>query len=485
MAVRAASVFSLDAPIGSQTSGDEQSSLFTIWRYIHHLPIYFDRFTPPFSLASYNWFFYYSYGTLTDLTLKALGLSEAWIPMIGRGITLAGTLVVGAASYALISTLSTARTPAFLRLCLALSMLLAVGPLAGFWALTVRPDIWALAFEILACVAFFRLYDRKPVPAIITIAVLLYSAWSFKQTAILATGTIGLALLLRNRWRHAFLLGGILASLYGLTFAVGGTDYATNVLFIGVPLSYSAKHVGFIALNFTPKTLPLLLPAAALVYIALRKPHLCPVLLGDRTVQFTLIGLMSSVTWALLATRQTGSAENYYFTAAFFMVMGVAGGIALFVDRLDEIPLVFAASLAVGWLANFALIAAVLLGIVGETTIPAADTVKSCLDRLPRPVFIASNLESLPWNIPNNDEHYVLSDFYRQERAMGKIFANDGIGGRIRRGEFASIVLGASSDQQSVPASFDGGGLGSYTPATPTPCPELSRWVVFLRRGAP
>lgn len=48
--------------VGKRRCTPARESLFAIWKYVHGLAVYNDRYQPPYNAAMYNWLFYESYG---------------------------------------------------------------------------------------------------------------------------------------------------------------------------------------------------------------------------------------------------------------------------------------------------------------------------------------------------------------------------------------------------------------------------------------
>jgi hypothetical protein len=82
---------------------------------------------------------------------------------------------------------------------------------------------------------------------------------------------------------------------------------------------------------------------------------------------------------------------------------------------------------------------------------------------------------SLPWMTPGT-EPFVLSYTYTIERAMGRRYERDGIGGLIRDGHFAAVAVPG----EAPPAAIDGASLNGYG-LVPGACEGMS---VFLRKSA-
>lgn len=75
------------------TVGDEFTQFYAVWRQIQRLPVYIDRFSPPYYYAIYNFLFYYSYGLVTESTLDFFMLADSWLLTIARLLSLSAMLV--------------------------------------------------------------------------------------------------------------------------------------------------------------------------------------------------------------------------------------------------------------------------------------------------------------------------------------------------------------------------------------------------------
>lgn len=455
MAFRLASVVSLVEPVQTFTSGDEQSSLLAVWRVAHGESPYQDRFVSPYALVSYNWLYYQVYGVFTALVERITGLPDAWLPTIGRLFTALGAAWSGFVAYVSFGKETAPRIRA------ALALLVAFGPLIGFWALTVRPDVWALALEITALGLFLILFRSRPRVAVALAAVLFYAAWSFKQTAVIGVGTIILFLVVRGQWRYAVAVALSMVAAWSITFALAGKIYAAAVLFGDVPLSYSfersARNLG----NFLVKELPVLLPVLALALPTQRRHFPWRHAVADDAFLIGALGIGIGLPLTLFAASQTGASENYYFSSGFFLALVTARVFALIQDG-SEAATISAQAAAFGFILTAALVVGVIGGHLGVIDVRGPHRhhleAKACLDPLPRPLFVESRYLSLPWITPGA-EPFVLSFFYEQERSAGKTFEGGGIGGRIGRGEFSVLALATAASGE-----FDGGSLERYIP---------------------
>jgi len=463
-------------PLHYVSSGDEQSSLFAIWRVAEGLSPYTDRFAPPFTLASYNWLYYKVYGDVFVAASALFSLDDSWVPTVSRLFTLLGWAVSGLFSY-LVLALVVAQTDGrwFRVLAAGFALLIAIGPLVGFWLITVRPDIWAFALEIIGFWVFVKWYPEKRPLAVGGFAAFFYAAWAFKQTAVLVGGGIGLYLLVRRDWRMAFLLAGLMIVAWGLTFLLAGADYRDALLFSGVPLEYTVTNGLRNLFHWAGKFAPGVAGAAVLVLLIAANAEVRQTVIENQHVVLGLSGLAVSVGLALLASTQTGAAENYFFQAAFFSAYLTIAGMATLGVGQSGPSFQLAAGVIAGWLVLSIAVGAALTGVVGIKDLTGQHrsykALKACLDDVPRPLFVNEVYLSLPWMTPRS-EPYVLSFFYERERVLDQPFDGDGIGGRIRNGHFAALAFW----QGSVTERFDGASLKKYE-KKPLPCGNLDIWL--------
>ena len=467
MAARASSAISFAVPLQLITSGDEQSSLFAVWKASHGLPIYVDRLAPPFAHAFFNWLFYQSYGGVAAAVRAALGLDDAWLPTVGRLFTLVGVAAAAGLAYLAFERAlrpSTGERPP-LRTLLAgcLAVYVAAGPLVGFWGLTVRPDVWSLALETAAVAIFLALYPARRLPAVLGAAAAAYLAWSFKQTAVFAAAGIGLFLLLRRDWPMLAALVATMVAAWAITLLLGGSRYAAAIFFVGVPLEYSAAHTARIAVNFAVKALPALLMATAVLAALTTGKTAWIRLWASDAFLLGACGLFAAALLVVPSTTQTAGSENYYFPLNFFLSLAGAAGLAIAFEERPREAARLSAFVAAGWIGLAAAVAAVFAGMAGVIDVRGQHAnhmaLKRCLDGLPRPLFVYDRYLSLPWMTPGN-EPFVLSYVYETERARGRPFVDGGIGGMIEAGRFQAVAIPGTEPVSSL----DHASLANYGP---------------------
>jgi len=473
MAARGWSAMSYLQPLQVTTSGAEWESLLPLWRRLHGLPVYLDRFQPPFNSAHYNWLFYEAFGALPRLVMRPLGLGDAWLPTIARHVSVLGMiLAVWVAARQFLSALGE-RTLVHRTIAWSLALLVGAGPVVGWWGLTARPDLLAMTLEICAVGIFLRYYPDRRWLAILGVALFCYAAWSLKQVNASAGAAIGLVLLFRRDWAAAALLAVLFVLAVAAAFVLGDPQYLKNVAFAGYPLVYEWERLFRNLFNFAIKTLPILIPLALLLPCFARQRGWRENLPAQVALSGTIVAALVSVP----TSSHTGAAENYYFTLMFFLALLA---VVTFKSASDVAPgmarLAFL-GIGAGWLVTAAGSASVLGGWAGTVSVRAEDAdyrrMTACIANLPKPMYMGNRYMSLPWMTPGN-ESFVLSYVYPAEREQGRIFEGGGIGGRVASGYFASLALHATLPVTEV----DSAPLDRYAPV-PTPCDDLK---IYVRR---
>ena len=177
MLVRTVSIFHQGPYV--LTSGYEEESLFAIWKWINKQAVYGNAFAPPFAQSYFNWLFYFVYGAFSSGLLSIAKLDSLAVPVITRCLTFALASVSVLVVYQLLSPLTFNRR-------LAGSAIIAFNPLVGFWAVTTRPDVGALAFGLVGVWCIGK-SARQHSSAWIGMAFLaFYCSWAFKQIYVAA-----------------------------------------------------------------------------------------------------------------------------------------------------------------------------------------------------------------------------------------------------------------------------------------------------------
>lgn len=474
--LRAASAISFAEPLQLHPTGDEFTNVFNIWKAMNGQAVYTSRFQIPYSASVYNWLFFYVYASIGNVVMPVLGLTDAWLPTVGRFVTLAAIAAGTAVAYTAFARAAQARDATLKTIAAAFAVFLMIGPLIGFWSLTVRADLWAMTLEMAGAAAFLALYPRRRFIAVLSLAIAVYAAWSFKQGNVFAAGGAGLLLLLRRDWTPLLLLCLALPGAWAATLTLGDPAWVHTVLLRDWPLFFQWPRLARNLANFAVKTGPLLFFLPAVAVVASRSADFRRRLWHNDAFIFAAGASIAALAMSVPAAAQHGGGENYFFTLAFFlglMVMSSFPVLAATAPATLRAPLIAGVG---GWLTLCAAVGTVLLGLTGVIDLRPQHrhymALKRCADSLPRPLFIDNPYMGLPWMTPGNTP-WVRSYIYYEERALGRAFERGGIGGLIAEGAFVAIVAAPGSSQ------IDGTALSGYVR---TPAPECTEMDVFLRK---
>ncbi len=464
MAVRIASAVSFSTPLQLTTRGWEQETLYPIWKAMNGLVVYPDPYQIPFAATFYHWLFIESYAVFSSAVFSIFSLEDAWLPTVGRFLTLAFLFAGTALSYSSFLNILEKTDRTMKILCLSFSIFIFFGPLMGFFGFSVSSDIGALVFDILTIFLFWKFYPNRPFRAVLLCAVSAYCAWGFKQVNVFSTITVGLYLLYRLDWKHLFIFSGILVAAYATTFIVGGPLYLRG-FFESSRIGFSLEQFAANIKIFILKSTPYLAALGALALAAASSSRFRRSWLKDNSAVFVLIGFCTAGVLSMLFSTKVGSADSYYFVFTYFIALTILKGYAMIREEATSadcpipVPGVLGISM-LGWAANMAAVAAVFLGLRGVVSVAPQhemySTVQACANQLPKPVFIDNAYLSLPWMNPA-EHHFVVSYSYPMDRREGLEFERGGIGGLIKEGYFGSLLLGSQYNEY-----YDGASLGLY-----------------------
>lgn len=429
-------VFSFAEPMHIVTSGFEEESLFALWKISQHQAIYQDPHQLPFAASYFNWVFYGFYGQIISL----LRIQDAWLPTVGRLISLSFVLVGFGASFAWFKHESKQWIMPFV-----LATVIFLGPLVGFWGFTVRPDLPAFVLEVLAVICYFYLQVKRPKLALFSFVLLCYLAWGFKQINVVMPGALGLYLLCHRQWRDLISLTIGYFALVGLTMLV-----APPLMYEA--LTFSDTHLSFSLMLWVTNLSQMLIKTAPIwvMILGIFNQQIRKSLFKDNLVRFAFCGLL---VWAIIilpASSKIGSSDNYHFTAMFFGAL-----IALRLARYLHPNLI---QLAWG---SYALILIVSLWqhrlVLDLKPMHQYNmALKQCIHQYKPPVYIKNHYASLPW-VSQDGPYFVTAYNYWGDRARDYEYEHDGIGGLIGAGFFNALLL-----PNQVTESFDHYPLAQY-----------------------
>jgi hypothetical protein len=470
----------------------ESPMIDSVWRCINHQSVYANPFVFPFSLSLYNYLFYYTYAA----ALRLIGVLDAGILTWGRQFTLLFALAGALAQWRLVRSLLNLRGLAStLSLCLSLGLWLCTS-LIKYWALSIRPDMAAAALVMIAlCVVV-----RQTRFCFAYTGFLLYLAWAFKQSMVLAFAGLCLWLLLNKRWRDLTLLITVFVALVAATLIIGTPEYRFSILIapqmvrgfaFSLPWILRALGTGLTAvgLNLYWVAAPFMLlhvsNSAKKTDTGVKKSLLKSVLcqgttgrsglqprlpqeqqnnrralapgeispLREEFVQRFLSALTTVFALALFiglaGMGKIGGTSNYLFEA-------FAAGSTLLQIAVFTVPSrLVTALLLFGCIQPAIQLTGVAIGyhhpgkkdmVPIATAAEYADAValRNRLANLKKPIFTTDGVFALPWNSTENGTPAIVIDPNFQEVARSSE-ENGGVEGMLNRGEIPSVML-ASTD---------------------------------------
>ncbi len=216
--LRAVSVVRYGSLFG--TTGGECLMIYSIWKKMHGHPVYEWPLRWPFSLSLYNYWFYYAYAEV----FRLLGWWDAQILTLGRLLTAAFAAVGALAQWKLAQVKIASRAHKYLCLALCFGLWFSTSVIR-WWALTIRPDVPAIALATIALLCIGRIRGEKGVALA---AVFFYLAWTFKQSVALIAVTSILYLLITRR-RSGWLLLAVFGGAIAATAWLGTQAYRYSV----------------------------------------------------------------------------------------------------------------------------------------------------------------------------------------------------------------------------------------------------------------
>jgi hypothetical protein len=422
------------------TTGLEEPVVRHVWLARQGLPVYGPA-DGAGSLPLYNWLFYASFGHVAGL------FEEGPASILRFGRLFNGLLVAaGAAVHFLLARFVLARAglrlPAALIAAAVLPAWIGSG-LIRWFALTVRPDGAAVLFATLGLLLYARgafRAERSSLPAVVAAAVAFWAAWSFKQSVVLLLGGCLLDAALSRRPARFAALAAPFAGLVGATVFARGGDYAALLLSGPAASPFTAEQAAHVLPRaLIPPAFYWIAPAAWLA--AQARSGFAG--LSPPTAWLARCAAVSFAGACVLSLRQ--GAYVYYFWEAI-----VAGGTLACVALADPpgargLRAATAAALAVTLGASAAQLAAPgKTSRVDLLTAERAATVRERIDAvrsLPAPRFCEDRLLALPWYGGGGDPRAPVLDPNLEKSPRITRLTGEGVGGRIRRGDFACVVL--------------------------------------------
>lgn len=435
---------SLSQPYHIITSGGEEESFYAIWKYIHGLKVYEDFHKIPFASSLFNWGFYFSYGNIINLILWTFNLGDEWIPQIGRILTLTGCIT------GFLFSIKTARLLINTdKLSLLQSSILVSffgGYIMGFWAITVRPDAWAVTAEVIAFYYFLLHLKKNNLTYLIVSLLFFYISWSFKQNFFTIIAGCIVFLLLKKSWKQAIFLGMPFLVMVLLTYLIGSEEYKYLLVKSQARMSMDIL-TGYVNLKMgVLKYLGAVLFGIALVFFIFHRFSLRKVLKKIiHSPNLLLLSICFTISFVLFffMAMKAGASDNYFFSS-FIILAFLLITVTQKLSELSRLTNSIHAAYAFVCLISIAAGVLILTGKTGQLDLRSAskryEHLKSIIKSSKKPLLVENdNYGNIPW-INDSKENFIIASTYFYKQEYGEKFERDGFEGLMKEGYFATII---------------------------------------------
>jgi hypothetical protein len=290
------------------TTGFEDISVFNFSRMRYGDPVYVDCFEYPYRMSLFNWLFYWLYGRL----VAAVNPSEVMLPTVLRLVTLAWALLGCAAMVRFLHKSGPEAAPALpLWANLGLAIVTWFGPTIGWWSLTVRPDVPAVACAYLGLLLVLRSGGRLSSLQELGAGFLFFLAWSFKQSEVFVFAGTMLALLCRRQWGSFCWIGATFAVFVAVVLVNAPPAYFTNLLAPGVT-PVTGEFAGVVLEWCLRSWMPLLLVGLVVFLLGLDRSERQALWQSHAGFFLSVVGAVALI-GNLILVRRPGASGNYLF----------------------------------------------------------------------------------------------------------------------------------------------------------------------------
>jgi hypothetical protein len=429
----------------SITEGREAPAIYGIWRVLHGHALYEWPNRPPFSVTLYNFGFYRAYAAVLGL----LGVDGEELLRAPRLLTALGGVVGAAVFVDVAARLRRPKDALGWTALVGLSFTIWFGTqFASWWAVSVRPDLWAAALALLGLRLGISAVTERRVGALVFASLLFYAAWSFKQSTVWMFAGLVMAFALGRDVRSAVLLAAPCAGLMFATLALGSDEYRFNLLEAPAASAFSSALLRDVLVRVVPQNGWVF--AGYLVVLAAGTGPLRArfrELATERRV-LAIVALVA-VTFGVAALGREGSNKNHLLEG--YIASGLASWAAL--GELGESGAVrrWALAAVVTLLLPLAVFPWAQLArpnAMGRIVLCTPDDgaelarLSAAVALLPKPLYSDDEIMSLPWH--SSDGRYpalVLDGTWygiaRRERLVAQEFPYDLLGsGRFKSALF-------------------------------------------------
>ena len=429
----------------SLTGGIEDEGLLAIWltkntEYFqnHYLnfSFYFEEDLKIFNLFQYNWLWYFLNSKLLEIYQYLFNLNDNWFANIIRINNFIFSIISSIFLYLTVSLKSKIK---YLNILLVLLVLF--GPLTGFWNISVKPDFGYLIFEIIAIFLFLKNIDKLNFFKIFIITIILYLAWSVKQTSIITSFAIFVYLIIKKD-KLVFYYCLTFIALVSITFLIAGENYINNILWMNAETNFSFLHFFKLLVTSIGKFFPVFI--IAIFYFINRAQNNFIDIKQNNYDLFCLIGFIASI-FNILLSFHIGSAPNYYFVTSIYLLILSSSHFKNIIS-LKNVKSLELKIINVSLIIQSTLIVLLLFGFFGKTKpfyYKDVEKIKECLIQIEKPIFFGSSLEyyRLPWVNGQYEKNPLIKNWFYERKYSNMPIVKTPIYKLIKRGDFETLVL--------------------------------------------
>lgn len=436
--IRTSSAVNLERPYLGVTSGCEEEALFSVWKVAHGFAAYNSPWLPPFSHSYFGWLFYESYGLWAKIWLKLGGLEYVWLPTVARSLTLLGLFVCIGLFFRLLQHGPKEFLPAPAIYTFGFAALVFINPLFDWWSFTVRPDIWALVFELGALLAAFRYAATQRAVHLAAIGLLAFLAWSFRPTNISILVAVGLWLLLDRRWKPLLSLVVGMALAFAVAIGLLGENFIDSVFLAnavsGEILLGQALRIARSALTKNPL---LLLSTVVTVGLLWQSGKWWK----KSCFRLAFLAALTSFGVAFFFSAKVGAGFNYYFPPSAMMCLFVWMVLGSGKFPMNWLNL-FLGTGAAGVAGACVLI---LTGVSGNRWHLPDDRIyqlKKLRTEWQEPIFCTDRIMNLPWILGSGPNSMVFGYAYDPMlKARPEKFVAGTLSSFLQEGKFGTVLV--------------------------------------------
>ena len=440
-----------------RTTGGEGQSVYAIWKIQNGYPLYEWPNRNYYCEHVYNYLFYHSYARI----LSIFGIKNASILLYGKLLTLIFAFIGAISHWYLMRYL--VRKYYNLSVGLFLAMIAFIvwfgTHLATWWALTVRSDMSAMVFAILALLSYVRGSEKNSFYQIFLASILFFLAWSFKQSCVgILTGASLYALTYKRNWKQALVLIVPCTILMIVCLILGGKKYWYNIIVSHLISAYSIPHAIHIMLRAIIPSLFIWVFWIYISFILFIPNSSKSVILRSRMKSGYILIIYTTLTaflYNFFTSISIGAFPNHFFES--FVSAATLSSISLVVLLNLDSATIRIRGLVLATLLMFSMIlfpAAQLIFFnkIGRLTLASKKEynekkfIAEYIKTLPKPLFIGFHPFNLPWHATDNKYPTFIQspEVYSRFIILKRLYGG-GILGLIARKHFRSLIIDRKS----------------------------------------